>query len=56
MQRREETMLIGGALLATVGLALVATGKSGIVLALVITAAGAALPVLDAWRREVVTR
>ncbi len=56
MQRREETVLIGGALLASVGLVLLAAGQTGIVLSLAITAAGAALPVLDAWRREVVTR
>jgi len=56
MQRREETMMIGGALLSSVSLVLLAAGQAGIVLSLAITAAGAALPVLDAWRREVVTR
>jgi predicted Zn-dependent protease len=56
MQRREETMLIGGALLSSAGLVLLATGKTGIVPSLVITAIGAGLPLLDAWRREVVTR
>ena len=53
MQRREETMVIGGAMLASVALMLFALGRSGIVLPLVLTAAGAGLPILDAWRREV---
>jgi predicted Zn-dependent protease len=54
MQRREETMVIGGALLSAIGLVLLAAGRSGIVLPSVFTAAGAVLPMLDAWRREVV--
>lgn len=56
MQRREETMLIGGFLLSATGLVLLGLGRAGIVLPSVITAAGAGLPVLDAWRREVVRR
>ena len=56
MQRREETMMIGGAMLASIGLVLLAMGRGGIVLPSLITAAGAGLPMLDAWRREVVTR
>ncbi len=56
MQRREEAMLTGGALLSSAGLVLLAAGQTGIVLSLAITAMGAGLPVLDAWRREVVTR
>lgn len=53
MQRREETMVIGGAVLASLGLALLAVGRAGIVLPSMIAAAGAGLPMLDAWRREV---
>ena len=56
MQRREETMVIGAVLLTSVALALFGLGRSGIVLPSVMTAAGAGLPMLDAWRREVVTR
>ena len=56
MQRREETMVIGAVLMTSVALALFGLGRSGIVLLSVMTAAGAGLPMLDAWRREVVTR
>ena len=56
MQRREETMVIGAVLMTSVALALVGLGRSGIVLPSVMTAAGAGLPMLDAWRRGVVTR
>ena len=56
MQRREETMLIAGAMLTSVALILFGLGGWGIVLPLVLTAIGAGLPMLDAWRREVVTR
>jgi tetratricopeptide (TPR) repeat protein len=56
MRRREETILVAGVLLACAGLVLLATGRAGIVLPLVVTALGACLPLLDAWRREVGTR
>ena len=51
MQRREETMLIGGAALTSVALVLLGSGRSGIVLPMALTAFGAALPMLDAWRQ-----
>jgi tetratricopeptide (TPR) repeat protein len=53
MQRREEAMVIGGAMLASVALVLLGLGRSGIVLPSALTAAGAGLPMLDAWRRDV---
>jgi predicted Zn-dependent protease len=53
MQRREETMVIGGAVLSSLGLVLLALARTGIVLPSMITVAGAGLPMLDAWRREV---
>lgn len=56
VQRREEVVLVGGALLSSAGLALLALGLAGIVLPAVIVAAGAGLPVFDAWRRKVVPR
>jgi Flp pilus assembly protein TadD len=52
MLRREETMLIAGALLTGAGLLLLASGWLGIAAPLLLTMAGAALPVLDAWRRD----
>ncbi len=51
MQRREETMMIAGAVLSSVGLVLLAMGRSGVLLPALITAAGAGLPMFDAWRR-----
>ena len=54
VDRRDETMLIGGAVLTSLALVLLGLGRSGIVLPSVLTAAGAGLPMLDAWRREVV--
>ena len=54
MNRREETMLLGSAVMASLALVLLGLGRSGIVLPSVLTAAGAGLPMLDAWRREVV--
>ncbi len=51
MQRREETMMIAGAVLSSVGLVLMAMGRSGVLLPALITAAGAGLPMFDAWRR-----
>lgn len=56
MQRREETMLIVGATLASSALLLLGLGRSGIVLPSVLTAVGAGLPMLDAWRREAAVR
>ena len=52
MRRREETLLVVGATLASSGLILLAIGRAGIVVPLVITACGAVLPLLDAWRRD----
>ena len=56
MQRREEMMVIAGAVLSSTALVLLGLGRSGIVLPLVVTAIGAGLPMLDAWRREVAAR
>ena len=56
VRRREETTLIGAVAMSSLALVLFGLGRSGIVLTSVITAAAAALPMLDAWRREVVTR
>ncbi len=51
IRRREETILVAGVLLASSGLMLLAVGRAGIVLPLALTAFGAGLPLLDAWRR-----
>jgi Flp pilus assembly protein TadD len=51
MQRREEATLVVGVALSSCGLVLLAVGQAGIVLPLTLTAFGAALPLLDAWRR-----
>ena len=56
MQRREETMVITGSLLASVALSLLGLRRAGIVLPFVVMTVGAGLPMLDAWRRGVVTR
>ena len=56
MQRREETMMIAGAVLSSVGLVLLAMGRSGVLLPALIAAAGAGLPMFDAWRRGPVKR
>lgn len=56
MQRREETMLIAAAVLTSIALVLLGSGRSGIVLPMALTALGASLPLLDAWRHEVGTR
>ncbi len=50
MARREETMVIIGTLAACAGVVLLATRQLGVVLPVLLTAAGALLPVLDAWR------
>ncbi len=55
MQRREETMLVIGAALTSAGL-LMLLQPGAIVLALVITGFGVGLPMLDAWRREIVAK
>lgn len=52
MRRREETMLVAGVVLSSAGLILLALGRTGIVLPLAITAFGAGLPLLDAWRGD----
>ena len=51
MRRREETMLIAGAALTSVAVVLLGSGRTGIVLPMALTAFGAALPMLDAWRQ-----
>lgn len=56
MQRREETMVIAGSMLASVALSLLGVRRTGILLPLVVMTIGAGLPMLDAWRREIVTR
>jgi predicted Zn-dependent protease len=56
MQRREETMVITGAFLSSVGLVLLVMGRAGTLVPLAVAVAGAGLPVFDAWRREKVAR
>ena len=56
MHRREETLLFTAAMLTSVALVLLGSGRSGIVLPFALTALSAALPMLDAWRQEVATR
>jgi len=56
MSRREEAMLVTGAALTTVGVLLLALGRSGIILPLALTVGGAAVPLLDVWRREATSR
>jgi Flp pilus assembly protein TadD len=52
MQRREETMIIGGVCLASTGVVLLATGVAGILVPTMLTIVGASLPMLDAWRSK----
>ncbi len=56
MQRREETMLAIGALLTSIGLSMLLLPEGDIVVALVLTISGAGLPMLDAWRQEIVAK
>ncbi len=56
MQRREETMLAIGTVLTTTGLTMLMVRETDIVLSLVITVCGAGLPMLDAWRQEIVAK
>ena len=56
MQRREETMLAIGALLTSIGLSMLLLPQAGVVLSLVLTICGAGLPMLDAWRQEIVAK
>lgn len=56
MQRREETMLGIGALLTSIGLTMLMQPDADIVMAIVITICGAGLPMLDAWRQEIVAK
>jgi len=56
MRRREETMIIAGVLLTSSALTLLGVGRTGILLPFVVMTLGAGVPMLDAWRREVVTR
>ena len=53
MARREETMLIAGAFVIVAGMSMQAFGRGGRFAPLLVSAAGAALPLLDAWRRDV---
>ncbi len=54
MARREETMLIVGTILSATGVAMQAMGRVGRYAPLLMTVTGAALPMLDAWRRDLV--
>ena len=56
MERREETMLGIGVLLTSAGLIMLARPGADIVLALLVTCCGAGLPMLDAWRQEIVEK
>jgi hypothetical protein len=56
MQRREETMLAIGTMTTAVGLTMLMRPEADIVLSLVVTLCGAGLPMLDAWRQEIVAR
>ena len=53
MQHREETFIAIGVLLSSAGSLLLAVPGSDIVMALLVTSSGAALPMLDAWRQDV---
>lgn len=55
-RRREETLVITASLLTAVALALLGLRRTGILLPFVVMTLGAGLPMLDAWRREIVTR
>lgn len=52
MARREETMMIAGSALVVTGILVLAVADIGVVAPLAIVVAGAALPVVDAWRRR----
>ena len=52
MQRREQTMIVIGALLASVGMALLLLDITGIGVTAVLTVIGAFLPIFDAWRQK----
>jgi len=56
MQRREETMIITGSLLTAIALTLLGLRRAGILLPFVVMTLAAGLPILDAWRREIVMR
>ena len=56
MARREESMLGIGAVLTSAGLTMLVRPGADIVLALLITLCGAGLPMLDAWRQEIVAK
>lgn len=56
MQRREETMLAIGTVLTSIGLTMLMQPGADVVLSLVLTCCGAGLPMLDAWRQEMVAR
>lgn len=56
MQRREETMLAIGTVLTSIGLTMLMQPDADIVRSLVITICGAGLPMLDAWRQEIVAK
>lgn len=56
MERREETMLGIGVLVTSAGLIMLARPDADIVLALLVTCCGAGLPMLDAWRQEIVEK
>jgi hypothetical protein len=51
MERREESLVFIGAVTVCLGLLLLVFGTGGVVLPSLVTAAGAGLPMLDAWRR-----
>jgi tetratricopeptide (TPR) repeat protein len=50
MQHRQQSMIIGGAILASTGVALLALGVAGTLIPTALTIIGAGLPSFDQWR------